>query len=187
MVVDIFNTDKKYNVIYADPPWKYGSKQPFLMRGTRFHRLEEFYRTTSMNEMQNWNISKIADKDCALFMWSTDSHIPEALELMKAWGFKYVTVAFVWLKQTSKGKPVANLGQWTMKGAELCLLGTRGRMHRRKIKHNIRQVFSAERTKHSKKPAVVRDFITEMFGDVPRIELFAREKCEGWDCWGDEV
>ena len=187
MFVDIFNTDRKYNVIYADPPWKYGSKQPFLQKGTRFHELEEIYTTESVKTMSEWDVGRIADTDCALFMWSTDSHIPEAIELMKAWGFKYVTVAFVWLKKTNRGAQVANLGQWTMKGAELCLLGTKGRMHKHKISHSVRQVFEAERTKHSKKPDVVYGFIETMFGDVPRIELFARQEYPGWDCWGNEV
>lgn len=187
MIVDIFSTDKKYSVIYADPPWKYTSKQPFRMNGTRFHPLEEVYPTESADNMSEWDVGRIADTDCALFMWSTDSHIPEAIELMKAWGFKYVTIAFVWLKETNKGRPVANLGQWTMKGCELCLLGTKGRMHRHKIKHNIRQVFTAERTRHSKKPDCVYGFIEDMFGEVPRIELFARQTKSGWDCWGNEV
>ena len=190
MIVDIFATDKKYSVIYADPPWKYGSKQPFTSRGGRgrFLKLDDAeYPTVPTSEMCGWNVRRIADTDCALFMWSTDSHIPDSIELMKAWGFRYVTIAFVWMKVTNKGNPVANLSQWTMKGCELCLLGTKGRMHRHKIKHNIRQVFTAERTRHSKKPDCVYGFIEDMFGEVPRIELFARQTKSGWDCWGNEV
>lgn len=187
MIVDIFNTSKKYNVIYADPPWKYQSKQPFRMQGTRFHRLEEVYQTATVEDMSRWDIGRIAAPDCALFMWSTDSHLPEAIELMKAWGFKYRTVGFVWVKQTSKGNLVRNLGQWTLKSEELCLIGTKGRAHGLKVAHNIPQLVFEERTQHSKKPEAVPDLIEKMFGAVPRIELFARQTRPGWDCWGNEV
>lgn len=187
MIVDIFNTDKKYNVIYADPPWQYGSKQPFRSGGTRFHRLEEEYQTVSTASLCEWDVGRIAAKDCALFMWATDSHIKDAIQLMNAWGFKYVTIAFVWVKQTNKGKQVCNLGAWTMKNCEVCLFGTKGAMKKYKKSNSVQQLFYAERTKHSKKPDCVRSFIEELFGDLPRIELFARQYADGWDCWGNEV
>jgi site-specific DNA-methyltransferase (adenine-specific) len=187
MKVDIFNTDKKYNIIYADPPWQYGSKQLFRSEGVRFHKLEEEYPTVSTDQMCDWDIGRIADKDCALFMWSTDSHIEDAIKLMKAWGFKYVTVAFVWEKITNNGKRVSNLGAWTMKNCELCLFGTKGAMKKYKKSNSVQQLFSYERTKHSKKPDCVRGFIEDLFGDLPRIELFARQYADGWDCWGNEV
>ena len=187
MFVDIFNTDKKYNIIYADPPWRYGSKQPFRKNGTRFHSLHEEYQTVSTDSMCEWDIGRIAEKDCALFMWVTDSHIEDALKLIKAWGFKYVTVAFIWAKQTNRGKQVSKLGAWTMKNCEICLFATKGAMRKFKKSNSVQQLFYAERTKHSKKPDCVRAFIEELFGDVPRIELFARQHSEGWDCWGNEV
>jgi site-specific DNA-methyltransferase (adenine-specific) len=187
MFVDIFNTDKKYNIIYADPPWKYVSKQPFRSGGVRFHTLEEEYPTVSTSEMCKWDVGRITAQDCALFMWATDSHVEEAIQLMKAWGFKYVTIAFIWAKQTNKGNQVSNLGAWTMKNCEICLFGTKGTMKKYKKSNSVRQLFYAERTKHSKKPACVRSFIEELFGDLPKIELFARQHAEGWDCWGNEV
>lgn len=104
---------------------------------------------------------------------------------MKAWGFKYKTVAFCWSKRTKNGKDVVNLGRWTLGNVELCLLGVRGKPKR--VVKNIRQLVVAERTKHSKKPDEVRQRIVTLMGDIPRIELFAREKKEGWDVWGDEV
>lgn len=187
MFVDIFNTEKKYNIIYADPPWKYGSKQPFRSGGVRFHALEKEYPTLSTKEMSEWDIKRIASKDCALFMWATDSHIYDALCLMKAWGFKYVTVAFVWRKITKNGKQVSNLGAWTMKNCEICLLGTRGTMRKYKKSNSVQQLFSCERTKHSKKPDCTRDYIKQLFGNLPCIELFARQHTDGWDCWGNEI
>ena len=141
----------------------------------------------STDELCDLNINDIADDDCALFMWVTDSHIPDALRLMKAWGFKYVTVAFVWVKNTNNGNLVYNLGAWTMKSVEICLFGTKGGMKKHKKSNSVRQLFFAERTKHSKKPECVRGYIEELFGDVPRIELFARQHAPGWDCWGNET
>lgn len=99
----------------------------------------------------------------------------------------YVTVAFVWSKKTVNGKTVSNLAPWTLKNCELCLMGTRGRMVQYKQKNNIPQLVEAVRTRHSEKPEEVRRRIEELFGDVPRIELFARKRFHGWDCWGNEV
>ena len=115
------------------------------------------------------------------------NYIKEAIETMETWGFKYITVAFVWEKKTKTGKTVANLGAWTMKNYELCLFGTKGTMLKYKKVNNIYQKVEAERTIHSRKPRQVRTNIETLFGDLPRIELFAREKTEGWDVWGNEV
>ena len=104
---------------------------------------------------------------------------------MKAWGFKFVTVAFVWSKHTANGKKVANLGRWTMGNVEICLLGRKGKPQR--VCKNIRQLVEAERFRHSAKPEEVRKRIVDLMGDVSRIELFARQKTEGWDVWGNEV
>jgi len=187
MKVDIFNTENKYQIIYADPPWNFSSKELQKYSGERFRPLEEVYQTEKTNNMKQWNVKKIADKDCAIFMWTTDAHIEEAIQLMRAWGFKYVTVAFIWAKTTKTGKQVYNLGTWTMKNCELCLFGTKGAMLKYKKSNSVRQLFYAERTIHSKKPDCVYGFIQEIFGNIPRIELFARQEVEGWDCWGNEV
>ena len=106
---------------------------------------------------------------------------------MKAWGFKYTTVAFCWSKRTTNGKEVSNLGRWTMGNIELCLLGVKGRPNKLRLDKSVKQLVIAERTKHSKKPDEVRKRIVQLFGDLPRIELFAREKTEGWDIWGNEL
>lgn len=127
----------------------------------------------------------LAEKDCVLFLWAVSPLLPEALEVMKSWGFKYKTVAFVWNKKTKNGKDVSNLGRWTMGNVEVCLLGVKGKPKR--VLKNIKQLVIAERTKHSKKPSEVRERIVQLMGDVPRIELFAREETEGWDVWGNEV
>ena len=107
------------------------------------------------------------------------------MKTIEAWGFKFKTIAFVWVKQTKHGKWVSNLGRWTMGGAEICILATRGKPKR--VIKNIKQLVFAERTRHSEKPAEVRNRIVSLMGDLPRIELFARQKTEGWDVWGNEV
>ena len=184
MKVDIFSTDRKYRVIYADPPWKYSSKEAI---GKKFVPLEKVYQTENTASMCEWDVGRIAEKDAALFMWTTDSHIEDALKLFKAWGFRYVTVAFVWKKVSINGKTLANLGQWTLKNCELCLFGTRGRMLKYKKANNVQQLVEVVRKRHSEKPEEVRRRIEQLFGDAPKIELFARERAEGWDYWGNEV
>lgn len=158
---------KKYQIIYADPPWAYNDK----MSGHSFS-LDHEYKTQSKNWIADLDVASIADKDCVLFLWAVSPQLPEALEIMKAWGFKYITVAFVWSKHTKNKIKVSNLGRWTMGNVEVCLLGRRGKPQR--ISKNIKQLVEAERTIHSKKPEEVRNRIVSLMGGVSRIELFAR-------------
>jgi len=183
----MFNTDKKYNIIYADPPCSFSSKELQTYNGERFSSMDKHYKTQHKNWIKELPVASIAENDCAIFMWSTDAHIKEAIETIEAWGFKYVTIAFIWEKKTVTGKTVANLGAWTMKNYEICLFGTRGTMLKYKKVNNIYQKVEALRTKHSRKPDKVRENIELLFGDLPRIELFARERTDGWDAWGDEL
>jgi len=188
---------KKYNIIYADPPWKYSGG----IRSSRKNKDGEFvyytpdttigakYATMTPAQIKALPISKLAAQDCVLFLWTTDSHLPIALEVIKAWGFRYVTIGFIWNKKEKSGKQVCYYGKWTMKGSEICLLATRGKPHSLIASHKVRQLVEAvrDRTKHSQKPNEVRRRIVELMGDLPRIELFARESTEGWDVWGNEV
>jgi len=132
-------------------------------------------------------VAEIAAPDSALFLWATFPQLPEALRLIKAWGFKYKTVAFVWLKKNPK-KPdgwYMGLGHWTRANAEVCLLATRGHPHRQTA--NIHQFIIAPLREHSRKPEEAREKIVALMGDVPRVELFARQSPPGWDVWGNEV
>jgi|TARA_Y100000310_G_C20704007_1_gene833021 site-specific DNA-methyltransferase (adenine-specific) len=187
---------KKYKIIYADPPWKYSSKQLYGDKKSgfddngkrkRFSKLEKIYSTMELNDIKLLPIQDIICKDSAYFMWVTDSHLKEGIEVLKNWGFKYKTIAFVWLKKYRTGTTVYNFAPWTLKSTEICLLGTKGQMSKYKICNNIKQLVIAERTTHSKKPHEVRKRIECLFGELPRIELFAREKTKGWDTWGNEV
>ena len=178
---------KKYQIIYADPPWSFSSKELQKYGGERFTSMDKHYPTQHKDWIKKLPIKDISDMDCALFLWTTDAHIKEAIETIEAWGFKYITIAFIWEKKTITGKTVHNLGAWTMKNYEICLFGTRGTMLKYKKVNNIPQKVEALRRKHSQKPKRVRENIELLFGDLPRIELFAREKTSGWDVWGNEV
>lgn len=183
---------KQYNVIYADPPWQYGSKSKVNdYQGESTHgvqsKLEEAYDTMTIKEIKGLNVKEMIADDCACFLWVTDSHLKEGIEVLEAWGFKYKTIAFNWIKKTSKGNTFVNVAPWTLKSSEICLLGTRGAMTKYKKNNSVRQLIEAERTKHSKKPLEVADRIVELFGDVPKLEMFARDKKESWDVWGNEV
>lgn len=131
-------------------------------------------------------VSEIAEKDCALFLWATFSQLPEALRLIKAWGFTYKTVAFVWLKLNRKSRTwFYGLGFWTRGNAEICLFSTKG--HPKRKAANIHQLIVSPIEQHSKKPDEARGKILALMGDLPRIELFARQKTPGWDVWGNEI
>lgn len=170
---------KQYNVIYADPPWRYEQKS---LQGAA----EKHYPTMSIDELCALPVMSIAAKDCILFLWTTFPMIPEALRLIEAWGFKYKTVAFVWLKQNRKSPTwFYGLGFWTRGNAEICLLAKRGSPKRQSA--SVHQFIISPIEEHSKKPDVTRERIVALMGDVPRIELFARQKTEGWDVWGNEA
>lgn len=183
MKVDIYNTEKKYDIIYADPPWAYHDT---LGGNAKMGAMP--YPTMTNEEICAMPIgNKIAKKDSILFMWATMPKLQEALDVIKAWGFKYKTCAFCWVKQNPKsGGIYAGLGRWVQGNAELCLLATKGHPHR--ISKSVKQIVMAPRGRHSAKPSEVRDRIIQLMGeDTDRIELFARDYADGWDCWGNEV
>lgn len=170
---------KKYGIIYADPPWHYNQKN-------LFGAAEHHYRTMNTEEICKLNVAEVADQHCALFLWATFPQLPEALKVIKAWGFQYKTVAFVWLKQNKSGKGwFFGLGFWTRGNSEICMLATRGKPHRQS--NCIHQFIISPFRKHSQKPDEVREKIVDLIGDLPRLELFARSKTDGWDVWGNEV
>lgn len=175
---------KKYQIIYADPPWSYyndsnATKDVTTKRGMR----RPPFSVMSSRAIKDLPINTITAENSILFVWTTDYHLEKCLEVIKAWGFQYKTIGFVW------NKKCCFMGAYTMKsGVELCLLATKGNdAHKLVKKHNIRSLIEQKRTKHSEKPKEVRKRITDLVGELPRIELFAREKTEGWDVWGDEV
>jgi len=180
---------KKYTVIYADPPWPFGSRTRGPKTSDPFVSIATHYPTMSVKEICALPISQISNSTCACLLWVPDAFLDEGIQALKSWGFKYKTVAFVWSKITKNGKQVCNKAPYTMKNCELVLLGTRGPVTKLMKKRNVRQLQIAIRPKqHSAKPDEIRNKIVEMFGKrVKRIELFARKKSEGWDSWGNEI
>lgn len=178
MKIDIYNTDKKYNIIYADPPWSYKDKK---CNGN----CEAHYSTMSIEDICNLPIDKLAEKDSVLFLWVTYPMLQEGLKVIKAWGFKYKTIGFQWIKQNKSGKGFFfGLGRWTRGNTECCLIAVKGKPKRKS--NCVSQLILSPLQIHSKKPDIVREKIVELIGDLPRVELFAREHIEGWDCWGNE-
>ena len=170
-----------YQVIYADPPWTYRDKARAGDRGAACK-----YPVMTLPEIAALSVQAITLPDCALFLWATNPLLAEALHVMAAWGFTYKTVAFNWIKVCQDGVTgKMGMGHWTRTGSELCLLGIRGRPKR--VNAAVRQVVHAKVTRHSEKPHEVRERIVELLGDVPRVELFAREKFAGWAAWGNEI
>ena len=170
-----------FGIIYCDPAWSYKDKCHTGKRGAGYK-----YTTTSTEEMAQLPVIKIAAKDCACFMWATMPMLPDALALMKSWGFQYKTVAFVWVKSNKKADTdFFGMGNWTRANAEVCLLGIRGKPKR--VSAAVRQVIRRPIMRHSEKPPEVRERIVTLMGDIPRVELFARVKTEGWSVWGNEV
>jgi N6-adenosine-specific RNA methylase IME4 len=173
---------KRYQIIYADPPWSYNDR----MAGHSFS-LDHEYKTQSRQWISSLPIRELAEDTCCLFLWVTSPLLDEGIKVLLDWGFRYKTVAFCWSKKTRNGKDVSNLGRWTMGNVELCILGVKGKPNSWRVDKSIKQLVRAERTRHSKKPDEVRQRIVRLLGDRSRIELFARERTPGWDVWGDEI
>ena len=179
--------NKKYNIIYADPPWSFNSSI-YQDNGRTFDKnITNYYPTMSSKEICDLPIENLSEKNCILFIWTTDSHLPDSLKVIDSWGFKYKTIGFTWVKQYKSGSYCYNFSPYLLKSTEICLIGIKGKLKNIKKSNNVKGLVFAERTEHSKKPDCVRDRIVELCGDLPRIELFARQKKEGWDVWGNEV
>jgi N6-adenosine-specific RNA methylase IME4 len=176
--------NKKYQIIYADPCWSYKDKRDKHKRlcgGATSH-----YPTMSMQDIYNLPVKDIADDNCWLFLWITFPNLIECTETIKQWGFKYKTLGFSWIKTNKKnGKPFFGIGYYTKSNAEVCLIGVKGKV--KPVSNSVSSVLIEPRQEHSKKPDIVRNKIVQLCGDIPRIELFARQKTEGWDAWGNEV
>ena len=178
--------NKKYDVIYADPPWSYKSsgtpaaKRPCLYRGDKPHSVNHYYDTMSLDEIKELNVNKISKDNAVCFLWVTNPMLPDGFEVLRAWGFKYKT-CFTWHKERCKG-----MGYWFRGHTEHILLCVKGNVTAfRSLEHNIKKLPVEN---HSKKPSWFRFLIENVTGEMTdRIELFARERAVGWDSWGNEV
>lgn len=179
--------DRRYSVIYADPPWSYSQGG----KGKSSHGIaKQHYETMTTADICALPVPSICAEGAACFMWATFPNIAEAIKVMEAWEFRYVTAAFVWVKKNRKsGGNFWGLGAYTRANAEVCLLGVApGFKAKERIRsHRVHQIIEAPFEGHSKKPEATRERIVELLGDVPRIELFARQRVDGWDAWGNEA
>lgn len=158
MKVDIFKTDKKYSIIYADPAWSYRDK---AMAGERGACCK--YDVMDLEDICKLPVKELAEDDAVLFLWVTMPKLNEAFSVMRAWGFEYKTCAFTWVKQNRKSDTLFwGMGRWTRANAELCLLGTRGKPKRADA--GVHSVIISHVEEHSKKPAETRDRIEKLLG-----------------------
>ncbi len=183
---------EKYDIIYADPPWDYGGKMQFDKSSIKSENVDWHrdifisaanfkYPTLKTKEMKKIPIESIASDSCLLFMWVTNPHLAQGIDLGQAWGFEYRTVGFVWDKMNH------NPGRYTLSNCELCLIFKRGTIPQPRGARNIQQLVRVPRTEHSQKPIEILHNIELMFPTQKKIELFARSHNPGWDVWGLDV
>tara|TARA_R100000773_G_scaffold44510_1_gene45946 strand:- start:2993 stop:3526 length:534 start_codon:yes stop_codon:yes gene_type:complete len=172
-----------YDIIYADPPWSYGTTKNNVPSRSK---KGQPYKSMRMIDIYDFEIPE-TNKDAVLFLWATSPLIPEALYCMKRWGFEYKNIAFTWIKKNKKsGSNFWGMGSWTRSNPEYCLLGTKG--NPKKNSSSVHSVIESVIEEHSKKPDIIRDKIVELCGsDKKKIELFSRKTIEGWDCIGNET
>ena len=169
----------------ADPPWHYNDKALAGARGA-----ECKYPVMSIEEIKNLRVNgklvkDITDKDSFLFLWVTFPQLEKAFEVIRAWGFRYKTLGFNWVKKNKSGGNFIGMGWYTRSNAEVCLIAMKG--HVSVLDHSISSIIESVPQRHSAKPIIVRDLIVKLCGRLPRIELFAREKTRGWTAWGFDV
>ena len=169
--------DKKYNIIYADPPWEVEAGPPWASNG----KSQDLpYPTMSIKDIMDLPVEDISEKDCHLYLWTINKYIEQSYSVARAWGFR-PSCLITWCK-----KPHGiGLGGTFIQTTEHLLFCRKGAL---KAKNRIDTCwFEHKRLTHSEKPQLFRELILKASGDLPRIELFARQKTKGWDCWGNEV
>jgi N6-adenosine-specific RNA methylase IME4 len=166
--------ETKYHIIYADPPWRYD------FAATENRAIENQYPTMKLDEIKALPVPEITTDDAVLYLWATAPKLPQALEVMNAWGFTYKTNA-VWVKDK------IGMGYWWRNQHELLLVGTRCSFSPPSEDLRLSSVFFEPRTAHSMKPDAIADAIAGMFLNLSKIELFSRQPREGWAAWGNEI
>jgi N6-adenosine-specific RNA methylase IME4 len=186
-----------YDIISADPPWRYSDRK---QGSTKFGPGSVgTYGCLKTEEICNIPVREWASPDAGLFLWATWPNLPDAMQVIEAWGFQYVTLGFIWVKTNKNlGTPFFGPGYYTKANSEPCLLAKRGN-GLKPVSNRVSQVIAeddpgedllvapARVGRHSEKPKIYLDKIVELFGDRPRLEMFAREVHPGWDAWGNEI
>src|SRR6056300_720427 len=177
----LFKTNKKYGVIYADPPWYF---KTYSNKG-KDKSPEKHYSCMSLSDIISLPVSELAKDDAVLLMWVVDPLLDQAFKVIDAWGFKYKTVGFTWAK-TNRTKMgfFTGLGYCTRGNPEMCLLATKGKPKR--ISKSVPQLVVSERREHSRKPDIMYNHVENLL-QGPYVELFARTQRSGWDSWGNQT
>lgn len=177
-----------FGCILADPPWSYSAfSEKGHARGAKRH-----YDVMALADIKAMPVAKVAGRDAHLFLWATTPNLPQALDVMRAWGFAYSTTAFVWVKLNKRAPTLfsdpqsmfVGMGHTTRQNVEMVLLGRRGSP--RRLNKSTRQIILAHRREHSRKPEEAYERI-EAYCDGPRLELFGRASRHGWKVWGSEA
>lgn len=172
---------KKFDIILADPPWRF---EVWSDKG-KDRSAEKYYPVMTLEDIKALPVGNLGSDNSVLFLWVISPMLRQGIEVVEAWGYTYKTVGFAWAK-TNQGLGFSmGLGYWSRANIELCLLGTKGKPKR--VRKDVPQLVVEPRGKHSRKPGEVKKRIVRLLGDLPRIELFAREHTEGWMVWGNEV
>lgn len=190
-------------IVYADPPWRFETRSE---RG-QGRSPQRHYGCMALDDIMALPVARLAAPDSVLFLWIVKTMLPEALEVIRAWGFRYKTIAFTWVKTRPSGREFLNTGYWTRGNPELVLLASRGQPHR--VSRAVRELVEdpadwwpdgpdaihAHAREHSRKPDEVRDRIVRLMGEQPppdaphttMVEMFARTAHPGWLAWGNEA
>lgn len=181
------DTGGPFGAIEADPPWSFLT---YDRKSSVPTQAADPYQTMSLDDLKALPVADVAAADCALFLWTVDAHLAEAMALGAAWGFEFKTIALIWVKAVpyigADGffTPQMGMGYWTRKEAEVCLLFTRGKPKR--LSKSVRQVLAQPRREHSRKPFEAHQRIEKLVGG-PYLEMFGRAPRKGWTVWGNEV
>ena len=177
---------RKFDIVYADPPWSHwGDANKMAAAGKHYSLMDD-------DDLFRLPVKKLFKESGAAFIWATCPRLDLAIHTIEKWGLHYRGVSFVWVKTRQDGKIIGAQGippTATKPTTELCLLATTCRRGRpfKLLDSAVRQVVLAPRGRHSEKPHQIRNEIVKLYGDRPRIELFARQKSDGWSVWGNEV
>lgn len=190
MISDVFQLScAHYGVIYADAPLRfktYDNATTVVARATQSKPATLHYHTMATPEIMALPVADLAAKDSVLLLWTSPPFIEISLQIVRAWGFKFKTFAFVWVKADPLAffaAPAMGMGYWTRSNAEFVLLATRG--HPKRLHADVSQIVIERRRQHSRKPDLY-DRIERLVAG-PYVELFARQTRPGWDCWGDQT
>ncbi len=179
-LVTLAESGKRFKVIYADPPWSF---EVYSGKG-KSRSADRHYNTMSLDDIKAMPVEKLADDDCALFLWAVMPDLPGAIDVIKAWGFTYKTVGFTWVKTTKSGGLHWGMGYWTRANPEVCLLATRGAPKRQAS--DVHQVIMSPVGEHSRKPEETSARIERLLPG-PYLELFGRRPMRGWTVWGNQI